>query len=482
MANINLIKALQVVSDTVRQYNDNSNGTPLSRFPRINAEVDDTNRFIRAFEKNKHIIIDSNVTVSSLIIPDNCKLSCNGIYTITTSGTIQLGFQSYLVGENLTIDASKCDTIDLKIVSLSKWSKVILYQILGYQSSDSVKGSGATATAIHCSYSDFVQVDILRSIKYCKIAFYAKSGATGTGNTINRSYFNCAWIGDCYKCFVSDESTSIMIDTTAYMEQCTIGYEVRAGFYGTHYTRFDHVDNWFVNLLPEFRTRFGDFYIRGCTKNQLISQIKGAKINNDQEYNVDDNLGIEENDRFFMYTTWHCSDGVILPFDKDNPFAPQIISDPNARLVFGSGTAKVRLISAESILRQGKENDNDTSGGLVYTLGGEASKAIIERQDGTKIFEVDRAGNISNRGGLAIGNAEVGNANIDIKKGGIILGRTPEDHAQNCMMFYNSNVNKLQFVDKDGNNSNVMLDNGGNYVNENELNEMLTDVFGFKSE
>lgn len=438
--------------------NINTIGIPLSRFPRLPNESDDTNRFIRAFEKNNHVALDSDVTVVSIDIPDNCKLSCDGIYTIKTSGTINVGYQSYLLGDNLTIDATECSTEDLKIVSLSKWSKVILYQILGYQSSDSVKGSGATAYAIYCEYSDFIQVNILRAIKYCKVAFYTKSGMSGTGQTINRSYFDCAWIGSCYKCFVSDASTSIMLDTSSYMEQCTIGYELRAGFYGSHYARFDHVDNWFINLLPEFRTRLGDFYIRGCLITQLLDQIKAKKINEDEDWNTGDNLGIEENDRYFMYTTWHCSDGIILPTDKDNPFNPQIISDPNGRLVLGSGTAKLRIISAESIKIQGKENNNDTSGGMVYTLGGDYSKVIIERQDGTNIVEIDKNGNIINRAGLQVGNATVGNSNVDIKKGGVIYGRTPDTNAQNNMIFVNSSNNKLQFKDNNGIIYNISLE------------------------
>lgn len=464
----------------IKNINNNSIGVPLSLFPRLDGENDDTNRFTRAFAEFTNVVIDSNVTVSGINIPDNCKLSCNGVYTITTTGTITVGYQAYFIGDNLTIDASGCSTADLKIISLSKWSKAVLYQILGYQSSDSTKGSGATAIAIYCEYSDFVQVDILRAIKFCKIAFYVKSGASGTGNTINRSYFNCAWIGSCYKCFVADKSTSIMLDTSAYMEQCTIGYELRAGFYGSHYTRFDHVDNWFVNLLPEFRTRLGDFYIRGCTKTQLITQIKGAKVDNTQDYNTDDNLGIEENDRFFMYTTWHCSDGVIMPSDKDNPYEAQIVSDPNGRLALASGKAKIRLISAESIQRQGKENDNDTSGGTVITLGGDASKFVVERTNSddskTAVLSMDKIGLLSTRNGLSVGNATVGNANVDIKKGGVIFGRTPKTNAQNCMMFYNSDINKLQFVDKDGNNSNVILESDS--ATSDEVKTMLENVLG----
>ena len=96
---------------------ENSVGVPLSRFPKLAVETDDTNRFTRAFEKCNHILLDSDVTVTAINIPDNCKLTCNGIYKINTSGTITVGFQGYLIGENLTIDASSCSTEDLKIVS-----------------------------------------------------------------------------------------------------------------------------------------------------------------------------------------------------------------------------------------------------------------------------------------------------------------------------------------------------------------------------
>lgn len=440
--------------------NENINvvGTPLSQFPRLINETDDTNRFKRAFEQSNHVVLDSDVIVAGIDIPDNYKLSCNGIYTIKTTGTINVGYQSYLLGNNLTIDATECTTTDLKIISLSKWSKVVLYQILGYQSQDSVKGSGATAIAVYCEHSDFIQVDILRAIKYCKVAFYTKSGASGTGQTINRSYFHCAWIGSCYKCFVSDQSTSIMLDTSAYMEQCTIAYELRAGFYGTHYARFDHVDNWFVNLLPEFRSRLGDFYARGVTIAELLKHISAKKVNANEDWNTGDNLGIEQNDRYFMYTTWHCSDGIIFPYDKDNPFNPQIMSDPYSRLTISSGKSRIRLLSAECITAQGKENDNDTSGGLVYTLGGDYSKFIIERQNGTPIVEIDKTGNIINRAGLAVGNATVGNADVDIKKGGVIFGRTPSTNAKNNMIFVDSSTNKLKFKDNNGTIYNISLE------------------------
>lgn len=454
----NDVATLNTQFKDIAKKNINTVGTPLSNFPRLDGEVNDSNRIVRAFQNTNHVVLDSDITVNGFVIPDNCKFSCNSIYTITTTGTIEVGYQSYFIGNNLTIDATACDAPDLKIISLSKWAKVVVYQILGYQNETSQKGDGATAIAVYCEYSDFIQVDILRAIKYCKIAFFIKSGASGTGSTVNRSYLNCAWVGSCYKTFVSNQSTSIMLDTSAYIEQCTIGYELRAGFYGSHFIRFDHVDNWFINLLPEFRTRLGDVYIRGCTISQLLPQIQAKKINENEDWNINDNLGIEENDRFFMYTTWHCSDGVILPSDKDNPFNPQILSDPNGRLVFGSGTAKLRIISAQSIQRQGKENENDTSGGMVYTLGGDYSKVIIERQDGIPIVEVDKIGNVSNRAGLIVGNSVIGNADVNIKKGGIILGRTPTKNGKNCMLFYNSDVNKLQFIDKDGKVFNVSLE------------------------
>lgn len=437
----------------------NAEGVPLSKFPRLDSETDDTARFARAFAKYTTVVLDSDVSVSYINIPDNCKLICNGIYTIRTKGTIALGYQSYLLGNNLSVIQDGY-VEDMKIISLSKWSKVVLYYIEGYRLQNLGAFKGTSATAIYCNHSDFVQVDILRSIKYCKIAFYIKSGMSGSGNTINRSYFNCAWIGDCYKCFVSDESTSIMINTSAYMEQCTIGYELRAGFYGHHEVRFDHVDNWFVNLLPEFRTRMGDVYLRNVKMSELLNQIAATKVNVDEEYNTADNLGIEENDRFFMYTTFHCSDGVIMPNDKDNPFNPQIVSFPTSRLILGSGKAKLRLISAESIQKEGKENDNDTSGGMVYTLGGDYSQFIIERNDDnkTKVFSVNKAGLLETRGGIELGNASVGNANLDIKKGGVIYGRTPSNNAQNNMIFVNSSTNKLQFKDNDGKIYNITLD------------------------
>lgn len=446
-------KARETISDIY-----NAEGIPLSKFPRLEDETDDTARFARAFAKHSTVILDSDVTVSYINIPDNCKLICNGIYTINTSGTIALGYQSYLLGNNLSIEQIAYAE-DLKIVSLSKWCKVVLYQINGYRLQNLKQFKGTSATAIHCQYSDFVQVDILRSIKYCKIAFYIKSGASGSGNTINRSYFNCAWIGDCYKCFVSDESTSIMINTSAYMEQCTIGYELRAGFYGHHEVRFDHVDNWFINLLPEFRTRMGDVYLRNVKMSELLQQISATRVNLDEDYDTADNVGIDENDRFFMYTTFHCSDGIILPNDKDNPFNPQIRSFPTSRLILGSGLSKFRMISAESIQKEGKENDNDTSGGSVLTLGGDYSEFIIERNsDKVSVFNVNKNGLVKTRNGIELGNSTVGNANLDIKKGGVIYGRTPDTNAQNNMIFVNSSNNKLQFKDNSGIIHNILKD------------------------
>lgn len=427
----------------------NSIGVPLSKYPRLNEEIDDTNRFIRAFNDNKVVIIDSNVTITSISIPDNCKLYCFGNYTITTSGTISVGFQSYLIGENLTIDASFCSDEELKIVSLSKWAKVKLYQIIGYKSVDSVKGSGSNATAIYCYHSDFVQVDILRSIKYCKVGFEITSGVTGTGNTINRSYFKCAWMGEVETCFLSNESTSIMIDTEAYMEQCSIGYNVRAGFYGEHHVRFDHVDTWFVASLPEFRTRFGDIYIHNETMNTLLSKIE----------------------RYYNYTTWHCSDGIILPKDKDNPFSPQIRNHPDGRITVQSGLAKFRMVSAESIQYEGKYNNNDTSGGTVITLGGDYSEFHIERQDGTSIMSMNKIGLLKTRNGIELGNATVGNANLDIKKGGVIFGRTPSINAVNNMIYVDSDTNRLKFVDNNGTSYNVIF--SGSY---NDLNDKPTII------
>lgn len=432
----------------------NSIGVPLSKYPRLNGEIDDSNRFARAFNDNTTIILDSNVTITSISIPDNCKLYCFGNYTITTSGTISVGFQSYLIGENLTIDASSCSDEGLKIISLSKWAKVKLYQIIGYKSEDSVKGSGSNATAVYCYHSDFVQVDILRSIKYCKVGFEITSGATGTGNTINRSYFKCTWMGEVETCFLSNESTSIMIDTEAYMEQCSIGYNVRAGFYGEHHVRFDHVDTWFVASLPEFRTRFGDIYIHNETMSILLSKIE----------------------RYYNYTTWHCSDGIILPKDKDNPFAPQIRNHPDGRITVQSGLAKFRMVSAESIQYEGKYNNNDTSGGTVITLGGDYSEFHVERQDGTSIMSINKIGLLKIRNGIELGNATVGNANLDIKKGGVIFGRTPSTNAVNNMIYVDSDTSKLKFIDNNGTSHNVIFSGSYNDLSDKPIIITMDEV------
>lgn len=322
-------------------------------------------------------------------------------------GTITVEFRSIFWMPRGFILASSVTTPEHSIIRTMKRCVVNLMFIEGYRAPGSTsRGDGTTAKAIDNFESDFVNI-FVSTIRTCKYGFFIRSGATGSGDTVNWSKFVSTSVGQCQYAVYKEGSSSQNVWTEVYIEQCNNGYYCEGSFYGQHTATFDGVGDWFVHSGITFRSRFGRFAINNITPDELLPEVALGEF-------YDTIFSVRGGD-IHTQASAAKTPRIIYPVDSEYEIRSTSTGAPSSFRLFGNGWNK----SPVSV--------NDNAGGAVHTLGTATSKFVVERDDGTSVFEVPDTGLPKTRSGFDVGDSSLAvDAPLNMNRGDVVFARTQE--------------------------------------------------------